>query len=69
MRKEAGFNVMDHIKITLSGSDKVSDIISRKSADIAGDTLADSIEVSEPLGYCKEWDINGETVNIGVEKI
>ena len=69
MRKEAGFNVMDHIRITLSGSDKVSDIISRKSADIAGDTLADSIEVSETRGYCKEWDINGETVNIGVEKI
>ena len=69
MRKEADFNVMDHINITLEGSDKIHDIIERKGNDICGDTLADSIKVTAPCGVIKEWDINGENVNIGIEKV
>ena len=68
MRKEAGFNVTDHISITLEGSETVTSIAVAKSADIVGDTLADSLVVSSPLGFVKEWDINGETVTIGVMK-
>ena len=41
MRKEAGFNVTDHIKVTVSGSEMVTDIAVLKKADIAGDTLAE----------------------------
>ena len=69
MRKEADFNVMDHINITVSGSEKIAELIGRKPEDITGDTLADSITITEPKGFVKEWDINGETVTIGVEKI
>ena len=69
MRKEAGFNVTDHISVTVNGSEKVVDIALSKKADIAGDTLADVINVAEPAGYTKEWDINGEKVTIGVEKV
>ena len=69
MRKEAGFNVTDHIGVTVNGSEKVVDIALSKKADIAGDTLADAINVAEPAGYTKEWDINGEKVTIGVEKV
>ena len=69
MRKEAGFNVTDHISVTVKGSEKVVDIALSKKADIAGDTLADAINVAEPAGYTKEWDINGEKVTIGVEKV
>ena len=69
MRKEAGFNVTDHISVTVNGSEKVVDIALSKKADIAGDTLADGIAVAEPKGYTKEWDINGEKVTIGVEKV
>jgi len=69
MRKEAGFNVVDHIAITLSGSETVCGIATAKASDIVGDTLADSLTVTEPDGFVKEWDINGETVNIGVKKI
>ena len=60
---------MDHINITVSGSEKIAELIGRKPEDITGDTLADSITITEPKGYVKEWDINGETVTIGVEKI
>ena len=69
MRKEAGFNVTDHIEITLSGSQTVTDIALKYKSDIAGDTLADSLNNTAPTGFVKEWDINGETVNIGVKKI
>ncbi len=69
MRKEADFNVTDHIEITLKGSDVVCDIASRKTADIAGDTLADVLVVGEPMGFTKEWDINDQKVTIGVKKV
>ena len=69
MRKEAGFNVTDHIAITLGGSEAVTAIAERKTADITGDTLADSLTVTEPKGFVKEWDINGESVTLGVEKL
>ncbi len=69
MRKEAGFNVVDHITITLDGSSKVTDIAVKYSADIMGDTLADTLNADTPKGYTKDWDINGENVTIGVEKI
>ena len=68
MRKEAGFNVTDHISITLSGSTTVTDIAKNYSKEIANDTLADSITAAVPSGYIKEWDINGQTVTIGVKK-
>ena len=69
MRKEAGFNVTDHINVTLEGSEKVISIALKRKKDIIGDTLADTLENSFVLGFAKEWDINGETVTIGVEKI
>ena len=69
MRKEAGFNVTDHIAITLKGSETVAKIATEKTADITGDTLADSLIVGEAKGYVKNWDINGEAVTLGVKKI
>jgi isoleucyl-tRNA synthetase len=69
MRKEAGFDVTDHIALTYAANERVADIFARFSADIGADTLADSVAASTPQGYVKEWDINGETVTMGVEKI
>ncbi len=68
MRKEAGFNVTDHISITLEGSQNVIDIALSNKEEIAADTLADSLTNSALLGFVKEWDINGEKVSIGVKK-
>ena len=69
MRKEAGFNVTDHINITLEGSAKVVDIAINKANDISSDTLADSVSNTTPDGFVKEWDINGENIIIGVKKV
>ena len=69
MRKEAGFNVVDHISVTLSGSQKALDYAIKNTDNISGDTLTDSLSVSQPQGYVKTWDINGEELTIGVTKI
>ena len=69
MRKEADFNVMDHIVVSIEGSEKIADVVSRLAKDIGGDTLADSVSMAKPDGFTKEWDINGEKVAIGVKKI
>ncbi len=69
MRKEAGFNVTDHICVTIEGSDKITETALKKQEDIKGDTLADSLTAESPVGFTKEWDINGEAVTIGVKKI
>ena len=69
MRKEAGFEVVDHIRVYAANGAEVEQIVSRNSAQIAEDTLADSVTVGELAGYTKEWDINGKKVELGVEKI
>ncbi len=69
MRKEAGFEVTDHIAITLEGSKTVTDIALSHTADITGDTLADSLKLGAADGFVKEWDINGEAVTLGVRKL
>ena len=67
MRKEAGFEVMDHIRIYYSGNDKIADIMTRRQQDILPEVLAVSSKQAEG-GYSKQWDINGENVTLGVEK-
>ena len=69
MRKEAGFEVMDKIRITYEGSDVIEKVVAEFGKDICHDCMAESIEKKAPAGYVKEWDINGETVKLGVEKI
>ena len=68
MRKEAGFEVADHIRVGYAGSKKVEDVFNRYRKDIAGDTLADRVENSLS-GYEKEWDVNGENAKLSVEKM
>ena len=69
MRKEAGFEVMDHICVYQQNNDKIADILTRYADTIRSEVLADDIRVSEMGGYTKEWNINGETGILGVEKI
>ena len=68
MRKESGFEVMDHIVISLSGNDRIADIANKNRQAICHDVLAEEIKVGA-ASNSKEWDINGEKVTIGVTKI
>ena len=69
MRKEADFEVMDHIKVSINGNDKLADIVAKNQAMIAGKVLADSIEKDVELANAKEWNVNGENVTIAVERV
>ncbi|MBO5726473.1 MAG: class I tRNA ligase family protein, partial [Clostridia bacterium] len=69
MRKEADFNVCDHIEITVSGSELICALSVEKKADITGDTLADNLTAGTPDGFVKDWDINGEKVTIGIKRV
>ena len=68
MRKEAGFEVMDRIRVYAQGNEKIGMILENNADEISGDVLADEIRIGEQAGYTKEWNINGEKVTLGVEK-
>ena len=68
MRKEAGFEVMDKIRLTLSGSDKLVQIFEKNAEEIKSDVLALEAVVGTGSGYVKDWNINGEAATISVEK-
>ena len=68
MRKDADFEVMDHIKVSICENDKVAAIVSKNEEMIAGKVLADSIVTGEALAVSKEWNVNGEKVVISIEK-
>ena len=69
MRKEAGFEVEDHIIASVCGNEKIQTLMQANRASIADDVLADDL-VTEPIdGYTKEWDLNGETVTLTVKKV
>ena len=69
MRKDADFEVMDHIRVSLNGNEKVAQIAAENEAVIAGKVLAESIGAGEELAVSKEWNVNGETVTIGIQKV
>ncbi len=68
MRKEAGFEVMDHISISVTGNEKIAEIVKKNAASISEKVLADEILYEEALADAKEWKVNGETVELGVRK-
>jgi len=68
MRKEAGFEVMDQIAVYYQGSEKVNSIFTKNCDTIKKEVLATEITSGDQGEYKKEWNINGETVTLGVSK-
>ena len=68
MRKDSDFEVMDHIKVYVSGNAKIADIIAKNESAIATKVLADAFVMDATCANSKEWNVNGENVSIGVEK-
>ena len=70
MRKEAGFEVMDHIVFAYGSNDKVSEIVLKNAEQIQGDTLTDALQAEAGDDfYVKNWNVNGEKVTFGVKRI
>ncbi|MBQ3105571.1 MAG: isoleucine--tRNA ligase [Lachnospiraceae bacterium] len=69
MRKEADFEVMDHIRVSIEGNEKIAAIVQKNEGAIGTKVLADAFLFDARISGAKEWNINGEAVNIGVEKV
>ena len=69
MRKDAGFEVMDHIRVSLSGNDRLSAIAERNRDAICTKVLADGFTKEAGYAVSREWNVNGENVVISIEKI
>ncbi len=68
MRKEAGFEVTDHIRVFQEGNERIAGILKDHGDEIGGEVLADEILTGQMGGYSREWNINGEKGMLGVEK-
>jgi len=69
MRKEADFEVMDHIKVSMNGNEKLAELASKNSDVICGKVLADVLTAGESFAVAKEWNVNGEQVTISIERV
>ena len=68
MRKDAGFEVTDHIRVAFADNDKIEEIAQKHEKEISGKVLADALSVKNELSVAKEWNVNGENVKISVER-
>ena len=69
MRKDAGFEVMDHIRVSVNGNAKLAEIAARNRESISGKVLAEELTEGKDFAVAKEWNVNGEKVTIAVEKV
>lgn len=69
MRKDAGFEVMDHIRLSVKDNDKITEIIKNNEDTVKSEVLANEAVYGTAEGFTKEWNINGEKVVLGVEKL
>lgn len=67
MRKDSGFEVTDRISVVFDGSDKIAKIFAANDAEIKSQTLADSIDAGDAKDG-KNWNVNGEKVDIAIQK-
>lgn len=68
MRKDADFEVTDHITVFVSGNDKVAEIVKANEDAISTKVLADKFAFNETTEIAKEWNVNGENVTIGISR-
>ena len=69
MRKDSDFDVTDHIKVYVNNNDKIAEVVKNNEAEIAKIVLGDEFVYAQDGANAKAWDINGEKVNLSVEKL
>ena len=71
MRKEADFEVMDKISVSVCDNEKIKEVINANLDKITSEVLAQKIifDVNDLKdAYEKEWNINGEKVKLAVSR-
>ncbi len=69
MRKDAGFEVMDHIRVSLGGNARLSAVAEKNREVICGKVLAEELSENASYAVSREWNVNGENVIVSLEKI
>lgn len=69
MRKDAGFEVMDHIRVSLGGNARLSAVAEKNREVICGKVLAEELSENASYAVSREWNVNGENVMVSLEKI
>lgn len=69
MRKEAGFEVTDRIRLFAKGNEKLIPLMRKSEKELSTAVLAETLVFGECKGYEKDWDINGENICLSVEKV
>ena len=68
MRKDSGFEVMDHIRVSILGNELLAKVVKDNEESIATKVLADSFSFTDTYSFAKEWNVNGQNVTITIEK-
>ena len=68
MRKDSGFEVMDHIRVSILGNELLAKVVKDNEDAIATKVLADSFSFTDTYSFAKEWNVNGQNVTITIEK-
>ena len=69
MRKDSGLEVTDHIRVSVGQNERIAAVIRKNESMIADKVLADEFGTDVRPENGKEWNINGETVIIGLERV
>lgn len=70
MRKNADFEVINHINVNFIAEDDVIKILKEYEENINDDTLCDKTLYNDNLdGYCEEWSINNKKVKIQIKRV
>lgn len=69
MRKDAGFEVMDNIRVYCGDNERIKEILEKGREEISENTLTEEFVFGSVKGYAADWDINGEKVTLGIEKL
>ncbi|MBP5154695.1 MAG: isoleucine--tRNA ligase [Lachnospiraceae bacterium] len=69
MRKEAGFEVTDRIRLSCEGSAVIARIFAGYEKELSREVLAQEVTCGKASGSTKAWNLNGEDVVLGVERL
>ena len=69
MRKDAGLEVTDRIRINFEAPSRVSEAVQRLADYIKSETLATQVTPGrDSAEHWEKWDIDGEPCEIGISK-
>ena len=69
MRKDSNFEVMDNINIYLEGNKELEEIVKKNEEKLMKATLCKKIAYDEDRDDYTEIEINGQKINLSIEKI